>query len=330
MSADSLSNPFTKSWIQALTAAAEHPITRTIKPKLDWIDQLSLNRAEGNRTEAARELWDYGEQTGLTSLLKVLPVGSDWDNPNTTQWQFPEDEMFLFGLRQIAKEEATDSDAFQRWCQQLGIVPLDVPMFAEVTATDWSNLVRQEAVRLQKSFNPSAVASKSTMQIECVGSWDLTQWEIRFASVDWLGLQREDPIACRRPELEHLFDTLIFALGEVEKALMPKSTPGTANVDQQQPWLSCVDRLTPLHEHVLGARQDFSPWLRHAWSCVWPIVYRQQAVLRGQADLDQVRASFSECIAAVPKLTVGLLVYARLVCQIQNGMGLGICADFVD
>ncbi len=61
--------------------------------------------------------------------------------------------------------------------------------------------------------------------------------------------------------------------------------------------MSCVKRLEPLHKQVLDTHaKEYSAWFRRTWACVWTVVYREQNVLRGNANVDVVRQEMAACV----------------------------------
>ena len=297
--------------------AADNPATRTIKPKLELIDQLSFNRGDTDRGAAARELWDYACESGLSEMVKVVPACQ-------MNWAFEGDDKFLFQRR-----EAAAITSFEQWAQHLGIEPAQIELVSEVTNSDWTSLVRSEAVRQQKPFNSSAFAGQTNVRPRCVGHWNGSHWKIQFDDIDWLHLNYEGPVNVQRPAYSDIEEQVVFALAEAEK-LIPKHAGHCSFTPNSQPWFGCVSSLTALHEELIGPRCQYAAWVRRVWCCVWPTVYREQNVLRDKADVEIVRSEMAECIKSVPKLTVWMFVFAKLVCQTQTGMGLGICADYVN
>ncbi len=317
-----IAKPFTQSWIQALMQAADQPVTRTIKPSLEWIDKVSLSRGSAERSDAAQALWDYGQVHYLTNILSILPTAQK-------RWEFPDDDRFLFDRR-----EACKISTFEEWKQHLGIEPATFALAAEVTNSDWTTLVRQQAVRQQQPFNSSAFGSANILRPHCHASWDGAAWTVSFEEIAWLVVEFEDVAKVSRPAIASIQDQLLFSLAEAESKLLPKHAGKCSIRDVGEQWKDCVRQLAPLHSIVLSqdgsAKSSFHPWTRKIWNCVWPVVYREQNVLRGQADVDSVRPEIAECLATAPQMTVWMFVFAKLLSQIQTGMGLGICADFTD
>lgn len=314
----SIANPFTQSWIQALTLSADNPVARRIKPRLDLIDRVSMTRAGTERVEAAQELWDFAVEFGLTGVLAIVPL-------REAHWAFADEDRFLFQL-----SKPLELESLSHWCQCLGIEPGKFELTAEVTNSDWTTLVRSEAVRLQKPFNSTATGSENILHPKCHAEFDGAGWSIRFAEVDWLELRYEETAQVPRPPISEIEEVLSWAISEADRSLVSTHASKCAFVGAAPPWLDCVRRLEPLHKKVLDSNSGYSSWLQRSWSCVWPVVYREQNALQGKADLDTVRTELKACLTAVPKLTAWMFVFAKLVCQTQTGMGLGIAADYVD
>lgn len=306
----SVENPFTQSWIQALTLASDRPITRTIKPKLDWIDILSRSHLAG-RELAARELWEYAAKVPLLPVLTILPI-------REARWEF-QDEKFLFRQEQVPQLKSLED-----WSTQLGIVAADFGLIAEVTGTDWAGLVRQEAVRQQRSFS-TAAGGGANLQLPCTARWEADQWVIRFDAVEWLSVCYEEPVTVARPEYASVESNLLFTVAEADQQLATLKTQPHKQVSRDIEWIDSVIELSEFHHQAFG---NSSPWMRQAWHCVWPTVYRERNLLKGKADLVRVRREMAECLTSVPELTVWMFVFAKLVCLARLGNGLGLSADY--
>lgn len=318
----SIAKPFTQSWIQALTLAADNPLARTIKPKLEWIDRLSMNRADPERSTAAKELWDFAESEGLRDLLWLLPC-------NAATWTFDRDDIFQYTRTNIDVPDSQQAN-FERWLQSLGLTQGEFSMDAEVAGSDWSGLVRKEAVRLQHSLDTTAVQQSSNLTLPCKAKWNTTAWIVQFDQVDWIAVPYEDSPVVPRPAFAEIEERLFWLVTSANDALVSKRSTPCSISNAAQPWVKCSAPLVPLHSAFLKQTKDFSPWMARTWNCVWPIVYREQNLLKGLADIDQVRAEMKACLSAQPRLTMWMFVFAKLVCQLRTGRGLGIIADFHD
>ncbi len=73
-----------------------------------------------------------------------------------------------------------------------GIVSCETTIVAHVTNADWLSLVRQEAVRLQRTLSTSGMPSGMNLELPCTASWDLNSWSIRFDQADWVVRRYED------------------------------------------------------------------------------------------------------------------------------------------
>ena len=310
---------FTQNWLQSLTQVANEPTAKRIKPLLDTINDLSRMNTESDRLESAKKLWDFAASEDLQSMLEIVPI----QRPN---WIFDNDDPFVY--QHEAQEKITDFDS---WTKSIGIVPCEVPLVAEVASKDWLSLVRKEAVRLQRTLSTAGMPSGLNLKLPCKASWDLTGWSIRFDQADWVELRYEEPFSAERPDLSDFEEPLHFAIAKANETLVPKSVPACTNVNSAAPWMSCVKRLEHLHKQILApGATDYAPWFRRTWACVWTVVYREQNVLRGQANVDVVRAELSACVTTVPRLTTWMFVFAKLICENQLGRGLGICGDYTN
>ncbi len=319
----SIANPFNQSWIQALTQAAEIPATRTIKSKLEWVDTLSLNRPDVDGLAAAKSLWDFAESEGLGGLLHILPTSQ-------STWVFDSEDVFLYERSQPELAELKTAWSFDHWTRAIGLQPTTYGLVAEVTSTDWMGLVRKEAVRLKQSLNTAAVTQASTMYLPCTARWSDNAWTVQFDQLDWIVVSYEDPVTVPHPSLEAIQATLTQSLHAANTTLVAKNAAACAFIMRPSPWMECAPALRPLHELMLDSASDFSPWLVKTWNCVWPVIYREQNVLKGQADIDYLRSELKACLSAQSRLTMWMFLFAKLVCQMQLGRGLGLCADFID
>ncbi len=319
----SIANPFTQSWIQALTQAAEIPATRTIKSKLEWVDSISLNRSDVDRLAAAQELWNFAEAEGLGGLLQIVPTSQ-------STWVFDREDIFLYERNQQSLADLKASWNFEHWAQAIGLKPASFSLTAEVTSVDWMGLVRSEAVRLKQSLNTAAVIQTSTMHLPCTARWVNDAWSVQFDQLNWIVVNYEDPASVPRPPFNAIKEPLTWALKAANTSLVTKNSGPCAFTLRPAPWMDCVERLQPLHEMMVGNASSFNPWLAKLWNCVWPVIYREQNVLKGHADIDSIRSEMKACLSAQPRLTVWMFLFAKLVCQMQIGRGLGLCADFTD
>ncbi len=329
-SASAINSPFTQSWIQSLTLVASHPLARTIKPQLELVNTLSRTRAEADRAQAAKELWDLAQPAGLGELLDVLPVYK-------AQWVFSSDDNFLYRRRDSVTNSdgehaasAAVSESFEVWRQALGLESLQVPLMAEVFSGDWASLVRSEAVRLQQSLSLSAMPQATTLQLPCTARWDTKSWSVSFDQVQWM-VRRYDALPIMaRPTYEELQERLLRLVTVANNTLITKQAANCAFSATGAAWQDCVASLQPLHIDLHRQAGKLSPWLLRTWNCVWPVVYREQHVLQERADIEVVRRELKACLEGQPKLCLWMFLFAKLICQSQLTTGLGFCADFGD
>jgi hypothetical protein len=315
-----ISNPFTQSWIQALTLAADHPLARTIKPKLELVDRLSKNLTDVDRQEAAQAMWDFAQSENLTDMLWLLPI-------NQPTWVFDRDDIFMYERREA---DELGQRTYETWLGALGVVPGKFGLTAEVTSGDWAGLVRKEAVRLQHAVNVGAVQNASTLHLPCTAEWDMKKWAVRFEQVDWIAIPYEDAPMVGRPALSEIEDRLLLSVAEANDKVLSKKAVQSTVTAADQLWMGCSPLLAPLHREFHSQAHNFSPWMARVWNCAWPIVYREQNILAGKADVGHIRSELKACLHAQPRLTLWMLVFAKLVCQIQLGRGLGFLADYRD
>ena len=324
MSSGITDKSFTQQWLQSLTLAAKEPVAQQIKPLLETINELTRQHGEGSRLELAKRLWEFCGSEGLLGMLELMPLVE-------TNWVFDRDDNFAYTRRLgdqtggIAAKPALDFDTWTSW---LGLRPCQIPLQAEVNSRDWQSLLRQEAVRLQQTLNTAAMPSGLTLRLNCRAEWDLAKWLIRFDDAQWMVINYEDPFAVDRPELAAIDEIVMWAVAGANDALQPKAKSSTEV--GAGPWMNCVPRLQPLHERIMvkDAKQ-YSAWFRRVWACVWTIIYREQNVLRGQANIDEVRQQIATAIKEAPRLTLWMFVFAKLLCECQLGRGLGVSADYL-
>jgi hypothetical protein len=315
-------NSFTQAWIQALMQAADIPAARTIKSKLEWIDTVSQDRPDQDRLAAAKELWSFAEAEGLLELLKIVPTAQ-------ATWVFAQDDIFTYQARKdSAANKALD---FDRWTEAIGLRSGSFELTAEVTAGDWSELVRIEAVRLKQKLNTTAVSQTTSMKhLPCTARWKDNLWTVQFDPVDWIHVNYEDFVSIPRPCLEVVEEPIAFTMAHAHDSVLVKNVRPCDFRLQHSEWMDCVARLMPIHQMILSNSRDFSPWFTRVWDCVWPVIYREQNMLNGKADLNRIRSEIKECLTTQPRLTVWMFLFAKLSSLIMVGRGLGQCADFID
>ena len=324
MSSGITDKSFTQQWLQSLTLAAKEPVAQQIKPLLETINELTRQHGEGDRLESAQRIWDFSTREGLLGMLELMPISQ----PN---WVFDRDDNFAYTRRpddRTGSDNAKRALDFETWTGWLGLTPCRIPMKAEVNNRDWQSVLRQEAVRLQQTLNTAAMPSGLTLNLNCHAEWDLTHWAIRFDDASWMVINYEDPFSVERPELAEIEETLLWAIAQAHDALLPKSKSSTEI--GAGPWMTCVPRLKDLHERIMVTDSTkYAAWFRRVWAAVWTIIYREQNVLRGQANIDIVRQEIATAIKEAPRLTLWMFVFAKLVCECQLGRGLGVSADYL-
>lgn len=321
---------FTQQWLQALTLVAREPVAQRIKPMLETVNDLTRPHCEGDRRVSARRLWDFASEEGLLGMLGIMPI----EQP---VWIFDTDDTFAY-RRQPGSDQAVQATGtsdgtaltFDRWTSLLGIDSCEIPLIAEVNSRDWSSLLRQEAVRLQQSLSTAAVPAGLTLHLKCKAQWDTTRWSIRFDDAQWMVVAYDDPFSVERPTMQDITDPLSWAIAQANDTLVPKAAGKLQWPAEPTPWIDCVPAMRALHESILVSQaKHYAPWFRRVWTSVWTVIYREQNVLGGRANIDQVRQELAVAIKEAPRLTLWMFVLAKLVCECQLGRGLGISADYL-
>ena len=310
---------FTEKWLQALSLSASLPAAQRIKPLLNDIDCVCMQRTEQEHLEAATRLWDYAGTVGLQSLLEAAPYKQG-------EWRFSDEEAFVF-----ERSESKAATPFEDWIQGLGLKPYQQPMMAIVNQDDWSEVLRTEAIRLGKPLSVigNVPSKESLLWINCEADWNRTNWVFRFANPNWITKNCEGGFEVTRPELKVIEEPLAEAITFALKTF-PKGTSTIPNAKlAEQSWMHSIPRLLPLHQKVLARQAEAaSPWFYRTWACVWPVIYREQNRLRGPCDIDLIRRELEACFRNVPQLSIWMFGCAKLICLHQLGGGLGISGDF--
>lgn len=304
---------FTQSWIQSLTAAADNPNARKVKPSLELVNRLVRNPELEDRPVAAKDLWDYAESNHLRELISLLPALQ-------SRWEFERDDTFIFS--QPTSGQVT---TFEQWSEQLGVVPSDFALQAEVNGTEWATLIREQAVQKQKAYSQTTLGNQ-TLSLSCTANWSGKAWEIRFESPDWFTVDYADAVTVERIGANTIDEVALEAIAKAESALSrDKTIPKSA--EKQTSWTDCVPQVEDLLTKILGS-SELSERTKMIVCCVWPTVYREENMLAGKADIDWLRPIMADCLKASPQLTIWMFVYAKLLFQLHRGYGLGFCADF--
>jgi hypothetical protein len=320
----STTREFTESWLQALTLSANIDAARRIRPWMTILTALGSSEVLPDQRAGAEQTWRYAYENGLLGLLSILPF-------RQSEWRFEEDEVFAFRhAHETQGGAAGPLKNVDEFIQTLAIEPISVPMLASVTSGDWTNLIRKEAVRRSKPLSVMAIPPGSRVEVPCSARWDGRQWSMAFAQPEWLVVEQPGVFHATRPVQDVLDSAMVDALDFANKSLMP--TIKLSNfVAIDAAWMGCIEPLYPWHRSVLLSNElGVSPWLRRVWNNVWPVIYRERNKLRGPCDLSKLRTELAECFSSAPQLTEWMFVFARLVCEVQWGRGLGIAGDFTD
>lgn len=300
--------------------ATEIPASRTLKSKFEWIDILCHDRPNEDRMTAAKDLWAFCESEGLGDLLKIVPTSQ-------SIWQFSREDIFTYQRTETSTPSIRD---FESWTVAIGLQAGNFELIGEVTARDWTELVRSEAVRLKRALNTTTIGQESLKHLPCIARWEENRWSVQFDQVDWIMVQYGEFVSVQRPRFESIEEAIAWTMANAHDTILNKSIKPCDFSLQKSMWMDCVEKLKPIHELVLNNSKDFSPWFNRVWDCVWPVVYREQNHLNGKADINWIRAEIKDCMAAQPRITVWMFMFAKLASQIMIGGGLGHCADFED
>ncbi len=312
---------FTEKWLQALSLSAALPAAQRIKPLMNDIDSICMQRSEKEQLDAANRLWDFAGNVRLRPLLTATPY-------QFGEWRFEDDEEEAFVFE---RPESDRTDSLDEWIQSLGLRQHQVPMVAIVNQEDWSQILRDEAIRLGRPLKVIGAppSKESLLWLSCVAEWDRTDWTIRFEDPSWIAKKFEGGFVVTRPLWNTIEDQISEAVAFAIKDLA-KGTTNIPNVKLDVPsWAASIPSLAPLHHKIFGNQATTpSPWFYRAWSCVWPVVYREQNRLRGPCDIECVRRELELCFRNVPQLTIWTFAIGKLICQHQLGRGLGLSGEF--
>ncbi len=308
---------FTENWIQSLTLAAKVPAAQRVKPLVSDVDALGGNNPESDRLAAATRLWDFANSERLLPFLEIIPAQS-------REWKFEDDEAFVFEAE--PSWSVSDKDS---WLRAVGVVPTQMGLTAVVNKEDWYTLIRREMVRNGRSFNANALPDGGLLRMTCQAAWDTKSWSMKFENPPWLSIRYEAGFFAPRPPMADIEDKISMAIMETIDTLKLKSTISNTQFLDDSSWIQSIEKLAPLHTSVL-LKNDFSasPQFRRTWACVWPVIYREQNKLKGENDVARLRKELEFSFQNGPRLTLWLFVFAKLICKMQLGTGLGACGEF--
>ncbi len=309
----SLSQPFTASWIQALVKSASNPFARQVKPRLDMVNQLVRHSQAVEPEAAAKGLFEIASEQNLLDLLAIVPA-------RQSDWLFPSNVDIVYH-----QSVPCEVSSLETWFGVLGLSSFPIDLEARVTQADWTTLVREAAVRQQKSFDFNAWGKNSNLKLPCKAEWREQAWHIQFATPDWLVMSYDESAEVNRPSPNNFDDLLLDIATRASKSVRATKRPAADAGNND--WFECVPSLSFLHE-ALQDDKNFPSQLRQVWNCVWPTVYREESVLRGKADLRWVQSEISYSLENEPSLTLWMFLFAKLVYQVHAGNGLGFLADF--
>ena len=310
---------FTEKWLQALTLSAALPAAQRIKPLISDIDSLSNYQPNEDRLTMAKHLWGYGVQEGLQPILEIAPY-------QHKEWRFDDEERFRF---ESLQPEGTEG--YESWVAGLGLTKGEIPLVAVVNYDDWTNLLRKEMVRHGRALNMTAIPDGNMLRVNCTGVWDGQNWMIRFENPAWLVLNYDSRFSVERPSIAEIDERLTWAMMTANDAVQTKGTQAAPDLFRNTLWMDSVEKLRYLHVRVLEEQSaKFSHGFRRSWACVWTVIYREQNKLRGSCDINYVRSELETCFRTQPRLTVWMFVFAKLVCLMQLGNGLGVSGDYRD
>ena len=308
---------FTENWLQALTGSVASPAARQVRPLLTDIDSISQTRETAEQHGAAERVWQFISDNDLVPLAMLCPTNSE-------QWDFDGEDKFAFARpSKLIKPVET----FEQWAQALGLQTSEFDVIGTITSAEWSDLMRSEAVRQRRGMTvPNTVGH--TLHLPARAKWANSTWTITFAQTDWI--QRTSDLAFQTDRYEQKqIDEVALQCAEVAVGAILKTTLPSTQVSSDREWMYSVTKLSTLHQSVMTNYNDpKSVWFRKVWCAVWPVIYREQNVLNQPCDLIQLKADLADCFKTVPKLTVWMFVYAKLVCSSSMSGGLGVCGRF--
>lgn len=312
------STGFRESWIQALTLSIKEPDALRVRPFFTAVDRLSGSGGEITPEAAAQTVWADADELKLRGALNWLPA-------RQSPWTWDAFENFVF--EPLPSAEAQSLDA---WRADLGLAPRAWSLLARIDSHDWKQWVQDQAIQHRQNLSESLMTTDTNHPRRAIATWDDDGWHLRFEEAPWLRLDSDEAFSSPRPDMSLSLEELLFLVAEADQHLRRPQGPsaGPAIHAGETSWAESSMRLTPLHRAILDDPKSSSPWLRHVWCLAWPVVYREQNILRGAVSLADLRTQIAAAFAQQPKLMRWGLLFAKLVCQCQLRSGLGRAGDF--
>lgn len=230
----SLSQPFTASWIQALVKSASNPFARQVKPRLDMVNQLVRHSQAVEPEAAAKGLFEIASEQNLLDLLAIVPA-------RQSDWLFPSNVDIVYH-----QSVPCEVSSLETWFGVLGLSSFPIDLEARVTQADWTTLVREAAVRQQKSFDFNAWGKNSNLKLPCKAEWREQAWHIQFATPDWLVMSYDESAEVNRPSPNNFDDLLLDIATRASKSVRATKRPAADAGNND--WFECVPSLSFSHE----------------------------------------------------------------------------------
>lgn len=306
---------FTQPWLQSLTQAIDIPETRQIKPWFERIDSLYRQQAKVSPGQAADEVWEFGAKRGMVSILSLLPTME-------SEWEFDDHKEFTFRRNPLPSSIET----LDQWKAEIGLSDCKIALEVGVLSADWTNFVRREALRQKKTFSSGTATATGMQSIACDASWRDGSWQMTLDGTEWLVVEIHDPFQTARPSVDTIRAAVWKSLEYAETAAKRCRWEEIA-VQNPRDWAAQCPLLAELHQEVISSREYCSA-VRYAWESAWPIVYREQNILRGQSDIACIREQISHAMTQNADLTIWMFVMAKLLATSTIGSGLGTNGTF--
>ncbi len=184
----------------------------------------------------------FASSEGLSPLLQIMPFAKG-------EWRFEEEDRFVF---ERVHQGACES--LEQWQVALGLEGVRIPLTGIVNQSDWTNFLRQELVRHGRTLSMTAMPTGSMLRVPCYGVWGESQWSIQFENPDWLKLQIEARFSVQRPSYQDLEESFLWGMMTAQENLLAKAATPSGTVTLQTVWVSSVERLKPLHQHVFESK----------------------------------------------------------------------------